>query len=68
MELNLKPTEAVTAYSLIVTGVVGSIGTIILARSIKDKEYTSIKPLIIAALFTIAATAGSVYVITKSSK
>jgi len=65
---DIKPTEAITVYSLIVTGIVGSVGTMILAQAIKDKQSTPINPLIYATIFTILATAASVYLIAKQSK
>ena len=68
VSFNLKPTEAITVYSLIVTGIVGSVGTMVLAQAIKDKQVTPINPLIYATVFTILATAASVYLIAKQSK
>lgn len=66
--MDIKPTEAVTVYSLIVTGIVGSIGTMVLTGMIKEKQTVPMKPLFIATGLTIIATAASVYLIAKQSK
>lgn len=66
--MDIKPAEAITVYSLIVTGIVGSVGTMALTQLIKNKQNTPIQPLFVATIFTIMATAGSVYLIAKQSK
>jgi len=64
----LTPTEAATFYSLIITGVVGGIGTYILAEKIKDKKDVPIGPLIVwTAIFGIV-TIASVMAISKASR
>jgi len=66
--MDIKPAEAITVYSLIVTGIVGSVGTMALTQMIKNKQTTSVQPLVVATVFTIMATAASVYLIAKQSK
>jgi len=66
--MDIKPAEAITVYSLIVTGIVGSVGTMALTQLIKNKEKTPMQPLFVATLLTIVATGASVYLISKQSK
>lgn len=64
----LTPTEAATFYSLVITGVIGGIGTYILAEKIKDKKDVPIGPLIIWSAIFGVVTIASVVAITKASR
>ena len=66
--MDIKPAEAITVYSLIVTGIVGSVGTMALTQMIKNKQATPMKPLFVATILTIMATTASVYLIAKQSR
>lgn len=65
---SLTPAEAVTFYSLVITGLAGSIGTIVLAQMIKNKKEIPLGSLTTwTILFGVVAVA-SVISIARSSK
>lgn len=65
---SLTPAEAVTFYSLVITGLAGSIGTIVLAQMIKNKKEIPLGSLTTwTILFGVVAIA-SVISIAGSSK
>lgn len=65
---SITPTEAATYYSLIITGVIGGIGTLILAEKIKSKEKIPISSLAIWTMVFGFITAASVISITRTSR
>ncbi len=64
----LTPTEAATFYSLIITGVIGGIGTLILAEKIKDKKEIPIGTLITWSIVFGVITIASVSAISKAAR
>lgn len=65
---SITPTEAATYYSLIITGVIGGIGTLILAEKIKRKEEIPISSLAVWTMIFGFVTIASVISITKTSR
>ncbi len=64
----LTPTEAATFYSLIITGLVGSIGTFALAQMIKDKKEVPFGSLSTWTILFGVVTVISVISIAKAAK
>lgn len=67
-EPKLTPTEAATFYSLVAQGLIGGIGTLLLAQMIKDKTEVPTGSLFTWTILLGLATAVSVISISKSSR
>jgi len=67
IDINISPTEAMTAYSLI-GGLMAGVGAIMLSQRVKSKTEVPVDSLLMWTGILGAATAASIYIISTSSE